>query len=106
MRELGDLESGILLAVLRERGRSYALEVRRAVESVSGRPVSRGAFYTTMERLAEKGLVAWDLEVPTNSRRDLAQRRYRVTRAGLAALRDRKDRLTEQLQRLAEAMGG
>jgi DNA-binding PadR family transcriptional regulator len=106
MKDLGDLESAILVAVIDLQSTSYAPEIRRSVESATGRKISRGAFYTTMERLARKGLVAWDLEVPDNSRRDLAQRRYRVTAAGMTALRQKKALVADLLERLVRAMDG
>jgi DNA-binding PadR family transcriptional regulator len=105
MQEPGSLESAILLAVLRESDSAYAPEVRQSASNAVGRAISRGAFYTTMERLAQKGWVAWESEVPRDSRRDLAQRRYRVTRSGLAILRQRKAQLAAEWQRLAEAVG-
>jgi DNA-binding PadR family transcriptional regulator len=103
MKDLGDLESAILVAVLDLEGTPYAPEIRRSVETATARKISRGAFYTTMERLARKGLVAWDLEVPDNSRRDLAQRRYRVTVGGMAALRQKKALVAHLLEQLVRA---
>jgi DNA-binding PadR family transcriptional regulator len=103
MKDLGDLESAILVAVLDLESAPYAPEIRRSVEAATGRRVSRGALYTTMERLARKGLVAWDLEVPDNSRRDLAQRRYRVTSAGMGALRTKRALVADLLERLVRA---
>ncbi len=105
-RRLGDLESAVLVAVVEESENAFALEIRRAIESATGRAVSRGAFYTTLDRLGQKGLVSWENEVPANARRELAQRRYAITPAGMRALEETKDELAAQWQRLADATGG
>ena len=49
---LGEFEQMVLLAILQESGDgAFALEVRRRIEGDAGRGVSRGAFYTTLDRL-------------------------------------------------------
>jgi DNA-binding PadR family transcriptional regulator len=84
---LGEFEQRVLLAILRSGDQAFALEVRRQIEQTCGQSVSRGAFYTTLDRLAAKGLVRWAAE-PGGDRRDLQpQRRFRVTTAGLRELR-------------------
>ena len=84
---------------------AFALEIRRAIESATGRAISRGAFYTTLDRLGQKGLVSWESQVPPNARRELAQRRYAITPAGMRALEETKAVLAAQWQRLADATG-
>ena len=105
-KKLGELESAVLVAVVEESESAFALEIRRAIKSATGRAVSRGAFYTTLERLGQKGLVSWENEVPPNARRELAQRRYAITPDGMRALQERKIELAEQWQRLVDATGG
>ena len=105
-KRLGDLESAVLIAVLEESESAFALEIRRAIESARGHAVSRGALYTTLERLGRKGLVSWESQVPPNARRELAQRRYAITPAGMRALEETKAELMAQWQRLADATGG
>ncbi len=105
-KKLGDLESAVLIAVVEESESAFSLEIRRAIESATGRAVSRGAFYTTLDRLGQKGLVSWENQVPPNARRELAQRRYAITSAGMRALEETKAQLAAQWQRLADATGG
>ena len=95
----------ILPAVLEEAESSFTLEIRRAVEKAEGRAVSRAAVYITLERLGEKGLVSWKSMVPSNARRALAQRRYTVTPAGMAALREAEAEAAANWERLAAAVG-
>ena len=85
---LGEFEQMVLLAILKEaREGAFALEVRGRIQEDAGRTVSRGAFYTTLDRLERKGLVSWDEAVPDDSRRSAPLRRFRVTPDGLEALR-------------------
>ena len=83
---LGEFEERILLSILREGAGAYSLEVRRRIEEETGKKVSRGAFYTALERLRGKGLVRWKESQPENARREGTQRLFAVTRRGLEAL--------------------
>jgi DNA-binding PadR family transcriptional regulator len=84
---LGEFEQRVLLAILRTGDRAFAIEIRKAVEEASDRPVSRGAFYTTLDRLERQGLLRWTAVRGGNARDGLPQRRFRVTAAGLRELR-------------------
>src|SRR5262245_65719804 len=94
---LGEFEQRVLLAILRCDHRPTALDVRRELERVLGREVSRGAFYTTLERLEAKGLLTWTLDRNSSTRRDAApassprggapERRLSVTAQGKRDLR-------------------
>lgn len=84
---LGEFEQRLLLATLRCGDRALALAVRREIEHTCGQAVSRGAFYTTIDRLAAKGLLSWTL-VPGGANRDgQPQRLLQVTAPGLRELR-------------------
>jgi DNA-binding PadR family transcriptional regulator len=103
--QLGEFEQAVLLAVLREGADAFALEVRGSLEDDAGKPVSRGAFYTTVERLRRKGLLTWETLRPEGARRATKQRRFSVTPEGIAALRDAKRSLDARRARLADALG-
>ena len=83
---LGEFEQMVLLAILKQGDRAFALEVRREIEDSADRSVSRGAFYTTLDRLERKGMVEWT-EAEPSGRRSGPLRRFSVTPVGLAALR-------------------
>jgi PadR family transcriptional regulator PadR len=90
---LGSLEEQVMLAVLRTDSDAYGMNVRRELESVTGREVTIGSVYATLDRLEAKGLVS-------SSRAgagDAASRRvFAVTAAGarsLAQTRAVRDRL-------------
>ena len=82
----GEFEQMVLLAILQQGERAFGLEVRREIERSAERPVSRSAFYTTLERLEAKGLVTWEETTPDDSRRSAPLRRFTVTPEGRSAL--------------------
>lgn len=102
---LGEFEQLVLLATLRQRAAGYAILIRRAIEEVTERSVSRGALYRTLDRLDSKGMVAWELEEPTPERGGNPRKRFKVTPEGIAALRRSRDvvsRLSAGVEHLLE----
>ena len=102
---LGEFEQTVLLAILARGVGAFALEVRREMEAESGRAVSRGAFYTTLERMKKKGLVTWVATQPVNARRKETQRLFSVTPRGMDVLRMTQQHLQDRWRRLEEALG-
>ena len=84
---LGELEQLILLAALRLGHEAYGLSIARELETQAGRRLSRGALYTTFDRLELKGLIRWKLEAGGPERAGLPKRVYAVTPRGVAAVR-------------------
>jgi len=84
---LGEFEQLVLLAILQRGEAAFGLEVREEIERSAGRTVSRGAFYTTLDRLEKKRYLAWEEAVPEDPGRSAPLRRFSVTPAGLEALR-------------------
>jgi PadR family transcriptional regulator, regulatory protein PadR len=83
---LGEFEHLVLLAVLRLGPDSYGMRVRREIAERTGRDVTIGAVYATLDRLAAKGLVTSMLSDPTPERGGRAKRSFRLTGAGSEAL--------------------
>ena len=54
---LGSFEEQVMLAVVRTSDQAHGMQVRREVESVTGRSTSIGSVYATLDRLEAKGLV-------------------------------------------------
>jgi PadR family transcriptional regulator PadR len=79
---LGVLEEQVLVAVVRTRGESYGMEVRREIERVTGRDVAIGAVYATLDRLEAKGVVLSRRVADDSGSRRL----FEITRAGVAML--------------------
>jgi len=88
---LGEFEHLLLLTVLRLGADAYGLEIARELEARAGRRVTRGALYTSLDRLEDKGLLRWKTGAGTPAREALPRRLYHVTPSGVAALRDSRD---------------
>ena len=99
---LGELEQLVLLAILRLETEAYGLSIARELEWEADRRLSRGALYTTLDRLELKGLVRWKLEPGGSERRGLPRRIYTVTPRGVAALRHAQ-RLLQRMWRGLDA---
>lgn len=54
---LGEFEVLVLMSVLHLADGAYPPAVRAAIETRTGRPVSRGAVYVTLDRLEGKRLL-------------------------------------------------
>src|SRR5215217_7859363 len=91
MTYLGEFEQQVLLVILRLNGEAFGPEISRELEARAGRRVSRGALYTTFDRLEDKGLLRWRTIPGTEARDGLPRRLYTVTAAGVAALRAARD---------------
>ena len=84
---LGGFEEIVLLAVMRLGEESYGVTIRREIEERTGRDVSLGAIYPTLDRLEEKGYVASWKGASTGERGGRARRHFRLEVSGLEALR-------------------
>jgi PadR family transcriptional regulator PadR len=84
---LGSLEHIILLALVRLDGIAHGMIVRREIEERTGRNISIGAVYATLERLEAKGYVRSSTGEPTAERGGRAKRLFRVEALGNRALR-------------------
>lgn len=93
---LGEFEQLVLLCLLQLGENAPALDLREHLEEVAGRSISRGSLYRTLDRLEEKGWVAWSLdEEDVPERGGHPRRRFRVTEEGIAVLRESRDALLD-----------
>jgi len=90
---LGDFEQLVMLALLQIGNGAYGMIVRREIEDRTGREVSLGAIYATLDRLEDKGMVRSTLGAAGRARRGRAKRFFTVERSGLEALRRSLDAL-------------
>jgi PadR family transcriptional regulator PadR len=79
---LGGFEQMVLLAVLRLDDAAYGVSIQRKIAACTGRQVTPGALYTTLDRLERKGLVSPRLGEPTPERGGRSKRFYVVTKVG------------------------
>ena len=90
---LGSLEEQVMLAVVRTGEDAYGMNVRRELETVTGRDVTIGSVYATLDRLEAKGLVS---SFRTAAADASSRRVFAVTGAGarsLALTRSMRERL-------------
>ncbi|HXW03790.1 MAG TPA: helix-turn-helix transcriptional regulator [Vicinamibacterales bacterium] len=91
---LGSLEEQVMLAVVRTGDEAYGMNVRRELEDVTGREITIGSVYATLDRLEAKGMVASSRAAATA---DAPSRRvFALTAPGarsLALTRSTRDRL-------------
>ena len=85
---LGTLELSALLAVVRLADEAYGLAVRHDLAERTGRELSVGAVYTTLQRLEDKGLLRSRTTAPLPVRGGRSRRHYTLTGAGARAIRD------------------
>ena len=84
---LGDFEQLVLLGVLRLGDGAYGAAIRQEIHARSGRDVSINAVYTTLDRLAGKGLLRSWIGEPTPQRGGRRRTFFALTPAGETALR-------------------
>lgn len=101
---LGEFEQLLLLAILRLGSEAYALEIARELDVRAGRSVSRGALYTSLDRLEDKGLLRWKPAAGTPARNGVPRRLYTVTAAGLTTLRASRSTLRRMWRGLEELL--
>jgi DNA-binding PadR family transcriptional regulator len=94
---LGEFEHLVLLAVVRLGKDAYGMRVRREITSCTGRDVSIGTVYATLDRLAAKGLVSSQLGAATPERGGRAKRSFRVTSVGVQAMNRTRRELASML---------
>ena len=84
---LGEFEQLVLLAVIRLDDEGYGMSIRREIEARTGREVTIGAVYATLERLERKGpLRSWEGD-STPTRGGRSRRHFGLTSEGGHALR-------------------
>ena len=105
---LGEFEQLVLLSVLRaaqaDASAASGAAVARELEDRAGRRVSRGALYTTLDRLEGKGLLRWKIATGGPERGSLPRRAYAVTPRGMEAVRDAQRTLQRMWRGLEHVM--
>ena len=100
MKALGEFEQLILFAVLKLDGDAFGVRIRQEIERRTGREVSAGAIYTTLERLENRGYVTGQRDAESRGR-GRPRRYYTLEPEGVQALH----RSYSQLQDMAQGLG-
>jgi PadR family transcriptional regulator PadR len=83
---LGEFEQLILLAVMRLEDDAYGATIGRLIEEATGRRISIGAIYTTLDRLQSKGYLRSRIGDPTGERGGRRRKIYSLDRLGHLAI--------------------
>ena len=83
---LGEFETSVLLAIVSLQGRGYGVTIADEIERRTGKSVSFGAVYATLDRLQKKGLISSELGKPTPERGGKPKGFYRIEAPGERAL--------------------
>lgn len=84
---LGEFEQVVLLAVARLKDGAYGMGVRAAIAERTGRAVTIGAMYATLDRLVAKGYLRSRDDAPEGR----ARRFFAITAEGVDALEATRD---------------
>ena len=82
-QSLGELEQILLLALLRLGGDAYGAAIRAEILERTGRSITPGAIYPTLDRLEARGLLRSRVAGATAERGGRARRYFKITPAGL-----------------------
>jgi DNA-binding PadR family transcriptional regulator len=91
---LGEFEQIVLLAILRLGDEAYGVPIRQDIEQRTGRALTVGALYRTLDRLEEKGYVSSAFSDPTPERGGRSKRYFRINPLGMRTLRASREALT------------
>jgi DNA-binding PadR family transcriptional regulator len=84
--DLTSVEQQALLAVVRLHPKGYGVSIRDEIEKQTGRTVSFGAIYATLDRLETKGFVKQKAGEPTSERGGRRKLYFTITAPGQLAL--------------------
>src|SRR5262245_25289361 len=101
--QLGRFEEQVLMALLRLGENAYGVTVRREIAERTGRDVSVGAVYTTLDRLERKGYVASCIGESTAERGGRAKKYFRIRAPGKRALNEASAATARMAEGLAYA---
>jgi PadR family transcriptional regulator, regulatory protein PadR len=91
---LGEFEQIVLLAIVRLGDEAYGVPIKQDIEQRTGRALTVGALYRTLDRLEEKGYVSSAFSDPTPERGGRSKRYFRIKPLGLRTLRASREALT------------
>jgi DNA-binding PadR family transcriptional regulator len=90
---LGEFEQIVLLAIVRLGDDAYGVLIKQDIEQRTGRALTVGALYRTLDRLEDKGYVSSAFSDPTPERGGRSKRYFRIKPLGLRTLRASREAL-------------
>jgi PadR family transcriptional regulator PadR len=102
---LGEFEQAVLFAVLHLNDDAYGVTIREEITRRTGRAVSAGAVYTTLERLEARDFVSSSWGDPTPERGGKRKRYFAIAPAGRDALARSYDALRAMARGASARLG-
>lgn len=102
---IGEFEQLVVLAVLRLGAQAYGAAIRREIEERTHRRVSRGAVYTTLDRLESKDFLSSHVSPSPSPGTGQARRYYHVEPEGVEALHTARIALRSMWSGLEPVLG-
>jgi DNA-binding PadR family transcriptional regulator len=96
MKFISRQEENILLAVWKLQNNAYGIQIRNYLHEKTGEKISIGGIYIPLDRLVRKGYLSFYQGKPTAERGGMSKRFYKLTKAGVKALKEVK-RVSETL---------
>jgi PadR family transcriptional regulator PadR len=90
---LGEFEQIVLLAILRLGDEAYGVPIKQDIEQRTGRALTVGALYRTLDRLEAKGYVSSAFSDPTPERGGRSKRYFKIRPLGVRTLRASREAL-------------
>ncbi len=87
MKQLSRLEEIYLLTIWRLKDNAYGVTIKKSVAEQTGKKVSYGALYFTLEQIFNKGYVTKSKGDPTPVRGGCSKIYYQLTNEGKEALK-------------------
>ena len=84
---LGELELVVLMALMRADEGAHGAAIREEIAATTGRQVTPGAIYPTLDRLEQRGLVRSYMGEPVAERGGRAKRHFVLLKPGLVEVR-------------------
>jgi PadR family transcriptional regulator, regulatory protein PadR len=84
---LGELELVVLMALMRADEGAHGAAIREEIAATTGRRVTPGAIYPTLDRLEQRGLVRSSMGEPVAERGGRAKRHFVLLKPGLVEVR-------------------
>jgi DNA-binding PadR family transcriptional regulator len=95
MKTLTKLEESVLLTILKLKDNAYIVSIKEQLEKFSGKTVSFGALYVSLNRLIKYGNLECSIGESSSIRGGRAKKYYKLTKDGILALKN-----IRRLQRL------
>lgn len=102
---IGEFEQMVLLAILQLEEDAFGPSISEELERLAGRRVSRGALYSVLDRLEQKGYLRWEIGGSSSERGGHPKRRFEVSKEGIAVLRVSREALNNLWSGLDDVLG-